>query len=121
MNPDKLRAPLSDEAVAALLARAEAKFPALEWREVPERGTWEAEFEGEVLQCPASSLPPRPRPPLSAPIRWATWLMTEAVSYLRAPVNRPCVEEMTPATVCYHCGGYFPLDAESCPACGNDL
>jgi hypothetical protein len=85
------RPPLPAADVIALQERALAAFDSFEWKRVPERGTWEACFEGEVLQCPASTDP---------------------------RLDRPHPEEMIVATVCYHCGGYFPVDDTRCPNCG---
>ena len=88
------RPPMAEEAVAAFLERALAAFASLDWREVPERGTWEADFEGEVLQCPVSTDP---------------------------ELNAPDPDEMIPATICCHCHGYFPVDQRVCPTCGNEV
>jgi hypothetical protein len=96
MKPyDRLpRPPMAEEDVAAFMERALAQFDSLDWHEVPERGVWEAEFEGEVLQCPASTDPAG---------------------------NTPDPEEMIPATICAHCCGYFPVELRQCPTCGAEF
>jgi hypothetical protein len=96
MKPhDRLpRPPMAEEDVAAFMERALARFDSLSWHEVPDRGVWEAEFEGEVLQCPSSSDP---------------------------ALNTPDREEMIPATICAHCSGYFPVELRRCPTCGAEF
>jgi hypothetical protein len=96
MKPhDRLpRRPMAEEEVAAFMERALAQFDSLAWHEVPDRGVWEAEFEGEVLQCPSSSDP---------------------------ALNTPDREEMIAATICAYCGGYFPVELRRCPTCGDEF
>jgi hypothetical protein len=92
MKPfDRLpRSSMAEEEIAAFMERALAQFHSLAWDEVPERSVWEAEFEGEVLQCPASADP---------------------------ALNTPHPEEMIAATICVKCGGYFPVQLRRCPTC----
>jgi hypothetical protein len=85
---------MAEEESAEFMERARAQFHSLTWQMVPERSAWEAEFEGEVLQCPAST-----DPALDAP--------------------RP--DEMTPATICSQCGGYFPVQLCRCPTCDAEF
>lgn len=88
------REPMAEEDVAAFVERALAQFDSLVWHEVPERGVWEAEFEGEVLQCPLSTNP---------------------------ALNTPDPEEMIPATICACCRGYFPVQLRRCPTCETEF
>jgi hypothetical protein len=96
MKPlDRLPRPcLAEEDIAEFMERALAQFHSLTWHKVSERSAWEAEFEGEVLQCPASTDP---------------------------ALDAPHPEEMIPATICAHCGGYFPVQLRRCPTCDAEF
>lgn len=96
MHTDKQlpRPRLTEDQVATLRERALAAFGSLSWKKVPERGSWEAEFEGETFQCPASSDP---------------------------RLNKPHPEEMIPLTVCSECYGYHPPKSGACPTCGTEF
>lgn len=84
--------------LGTILDAAEFRFHELRWQRVDERGTWEAEIDGEVVSCPQSTDP---------------------------SLNRPHAVEMIVATRCQSCGGRLrhdtPLGKRSVGGLEEDL